>query len=58
MGTLVAILAILFASLFVIIPLIEKYGTEKSEEELAGMSKYMVPLMVVLILATAFRFFF
>lgn len=58
MQTLILILAALFASLFIAIPLIEKYSTEKSPEELAKMSRYMVPLFVLLIIASAARYFF
>ncbi len=58
MQTLLLILAALFASLFIAIPLIEKYGTEKSDEELSKMSRYMIPLFMILIIASAARFFF
>ena len=39
MTVLISILAILFLTLIVGIPLIEKYSTEKSDEELARMSR-------------------
>ncbi len=58
MQTLILILAALFASLFIAIPLIEKYGTEKTPEELNRMSRYMVPLFVLLLIASAARYFF
>ncbi|MBQ14024.1 MAG: hypothetical protein CMQ17_06460 [Gammaproteobacteria bacterium] len=57
MGVLFAIIAILFASLFLIIPLVEKYGTERSPEELQKISRFITPLMVILIIAMAIRFF-
>lgn len=58
MTVLISILAILFLTLIVGIPLIEKYSTEKSEEELARMSRYMVPLMFILIIGWIVRYFF
>lgn len=58
MQTLILILAALFASLFIAIPLIEKYSTEKTPEELNRMSRYMVPLFILLIIASAARYFF
>jgi hypothetical protein len=58
MQTLILILAALFASLFIAIPLIEKYSTEKTPEELNRMSRYMVPLFVLLLIASAARYFF
>lgn len=57
MTVLLSILAILFLVLVIGIPLIEKYSTEKSDEELAKLTRYMPALMVVLIIAMAFRYF-
>ena len=57
MTVLLSILAILFLVLVVGIPLIEKYSTEKSDEELGKMTRYMPALMVVLIIAMAIRYF-
>ncbi|HJN94475.1 MAG: hypothetical protein CMQ15_00595 [Gammaproteobacteria bacterium] len=58
MGTLIAILAVLFLTLIIGLPLLEKYGTEKSPEELNKLARYITPLMIILILASAARFFF
>jgi hypothetical protein len=57
MSVLIIILAILFASLFILIPLLEKYGKEKSPEELQKITRLLPPLMVVLFIAMAFRYF-
>lgn len=57
MTVLLAILAILFVVLAVGIPLIEKYSSEKSDAELAKITRYMPALMVVLVIAMAFRYF-
>ena len=58
MGTLIAILAVLFLTLIIGLPLLEKYGTEKSPEVLNKLARYITPLMIILILASAARFFF
>lgn len=58
MPVIVIILAILFATLAIGIPLIEKYSTEKSEEELSRMTRYMTPLIFIMIIAMAVRYFF
>jgi chromate transport protein ChrA len=57
MPVIVIILAILFATLIIGIPLIEKYSKEKSSEELQKITRYMTPLMIVLLIAAAFRYF-
>lgn len=57
MTVLLGILGILFLVLIVGIPLIEKYSKPKSDEELAKLSRYFLPLMVILVIATAIRYF-
>jgi len=57
MPVIVIILAILFATLIIGIPLIEKYSTEKSEEQLQKITRYMVPLMILLLIGAAVRYF-
>ncbi len=57
MTVLLSILAILFLVLIVGIPLIEKYSTEKSDEELGKMTRYMPALMGILIIGMAIRYF-
>ena len=56
MGVLIAILAILFISLFILIPLLEKYGKERSPEELQNITRWVISLMIILIIATAIRY--
>ena len=56
MGALLAILATLFAVLFIIVPLLEKYGKERSPEELQSITRWGMPLMVMLIIAMAVRY--
>ncbi len=57
MGVLIAIVATLFASLFIIIPLLEKYGKESSPEELQKITRWMTPIMTIMIIAMAIRYF-
>ena len=57
MTVLLSILAILFLVLTVGLPLIEKYSTEKSDEELGKITRYMPALMAVLIIGVALRYF-
>jgi hypothetical protein len=57
MTVLLSILAILFLVLAVGLPLIEKYSTEKSDEELGKITRYMPALMAVLIIGIALRYF-
>ena len=56
MGILIAILAILFVSLFILVPLLEKYGKERSPQELHNITRWMIPLMIILIIAMAIRY--
>jgi|TARA_B110000208_G_scaffold81394_1_gene103827 hypothetical protein len=57
MPVIVIILAILFATLIIGIPLIEKYSKEKSSEELQKINRFMTPLMIIFLIAAAFRYF-
>ena len=57
MPVIIIILAILFATLIIGIPLIEKYSTEKSEEQLQKITRYMIPLMILLLIGSAVRYF-
>lgn len=55
---LIGILAVLFAVLAIGLPLLEKYGKERSDGELSKMARYMTPLMIIMLLAMAARYFF
>ncbi len=56
MNVLIIILAILFATLLILIPLLEKYGRERSPEELQKISRLLTPLMIIMLIAIAVRF--
>lgn len=57
MTVLLSILGVLFLVLIVGIPLIEKYSKPKTDEELAKITRFFPALMVILIIATAIRYF-
>ena len=56
MNVLIGIIGIVFTSLFILVPLLEKYGTEKTPEELHKITRFMTPLMVIMLIVMAFRF--
>ena len=57
MTTLITILALLFAALFIVVTLTEKYGN-RDPEQTAKLSRYIMPLVVLLILAQVIKFAF
>ncbi|MDE0733851.1 MAG: hypothetical protein OSB72_12435 [Gammaproteobacteria bacterium] len=57
MTVLVGIIVILFATLFLLVPMLEKHGRERSPDELQKISRWMTPLMVIMIIALAIRYF-
>jgi hypothetical protein len=57
MTVLVGIIVILFATLFLLVPMLEKHGRERSPDELQKISRWMTPLMVIIIIAMAIRYF-
>ena len=57
MTVLVGIIVILFATLFLLVPMLEKHGRERSPDELQKISRRMTPLMVIMIIALAIRYF-
>lgn len=48
--TLLIILAVLFATLFLVIPLIEKSKVRISDEETAKISRWIWPLIMILLI--------
>jgi len=57
MTTLITILALLFAALFIVVKLTEKYGS-RDNEQTAKLSRYILPLVALLILAQVIKFAF
>ncbi|AFP29847.1 hypothetical protein [Marinobacter sp. BSs20148] len=58
METLLIILAVLFVALIVILPLVEKYAPKGESRDYGNLTRFIFPLMVVLILAQMIRHFF
>lgn len=57
MLNLFLIITVLFASLAIIVTLLEKYGSEPSPEKLARLSRWIVPLVALAIVLQAIRYF-
>ena len=58
METLLIILAVLFVALIVILPLVEKYASKGESRDYGNLTRFIFPLMAVLILAQMIRHFF
>jgi hypothetical protein len=58
METLLIILAVLFVALIVILPLVEKYAPKGESRDNGNLTRFIFPLMAVLILAQMIRHFF
>ncbi len=52
------ILVVLFAALFVIVPLVEKYGKRHSPEELGKISRYAMALIALILVLQLILFMF
>lgn len=57
MLNLILIITVLFATLAIIVTVLEKYGTEPSPEKLQRLSRWMVPLIALAIVLQAIRYF-
>lgn len=57
MTTLITILALLFAALFILVTLAEKYGN-RDPEQTAKLSRYIMPLVALLIVAQLIKYAF
>ena len=56
--TVLVILAVLFIALIVIVPLLERSKTRISDESVAKMSRWVLPLLLVLALVQFFMYMF
>jgi heme O synthase-like polyprenyltransferase len=57
MTTLITILALLFAALFILVSLTEKYGS-RDEQQTRKLSRYIIPLLIALVAAQVIKFVF
>jgi len=58
MINLLTILALLFATLFLIIALLERFGPRESSENIGKISRFIIPLIALLFVLQAIRYFF
>lgn len=58
MGTLLAILAVLFLGLIIIVPLVEKYTPKGENRDYSKITKWIIPLMALFIVQQMLRHFF
>jgi hypothetical protein len=58
MEILLIILVVLFVALIVILPLVEKYAPKGESRDYGNITRFIFPLMAVLILAQMIRHFF
>lgn len=58
MGTLLTILAVLFLALIIIIPLVEKYAPKGEAHDYSRATRWIIPLMALLIVLQMIRHFF
>lgn len=58
MLNLLTILAVLFAVLFLIVTLLERFGHRHSSEDLNKWSRWIIPLIALVFVLQALRYFF
>lgn len=55
---LLIILAVLFVALVIIVPLVERFGQRSSEESIHKMTRWIFPLLMLLMVLQAIRYIF
>jgi hypothetical protein len=58
MGTLLAILAVLFLALIIIVPLVEKYAPKGQTRDYSKITRWIIPLMALVLVLQLFRHYF
>lgn len=58
MSPLLIILLVLFVSLIVLVPLIERFGPKLNSEEMSGLRRWLLPLMILMVVVNALGYFF
>lgn len=57
MKALLIILAVLFVTLFIAIPLIERFSPNNSGEQTQRMSRWVMPLLLIMMVVQAILYF-
>ncbi|WP_100638482.1 hypothetical protein [Marinobacter salexigens] len=58
MEALLIILTVLFVALIVILPLVEKYAPKDDGQSYGNLTRFIFPLVAVLIIAQIVRYYF
>ncbi|NMT64385.1 hypothetical protein [Marinobacter orientalis] len=58
MGTLLAILAVLFLALIIIVPLVEKYAPKEEARDYSKVTRWIIPLMALALVLQLIRHYF
>ena len=58
MANLLLILGVLFVALILVVPLIERFGGKQSDQDISKLSRYILPLVALLLVLQAIRHFF
>lgn len=58
MSTLLVILGVLFLTLIIVVPLIERYAPRSEGRDYGNLTRFIFPLMAVLIIVQIVRHFF
>ncbi|MBD3655088.1 MULTISPECIES: hypothetical protein [Marinobacter] len=58
MQTLLIILAVLFAALFVLVPLLEKFSPKGKPQDYRRLSRFIFPLLALLIVLQLIAYYF
>lgn len=58
MGVLLAILAVLFLALVIIIPLIEKYASNSEQRDYSKITRWIIPMMLLVLVLQLLRHMF
>lgn len=58
MGTLLIILGVLFLTLVVLVPLLEKYASKGGQKDYSHLTRYIFPLIALLIVLQILNYYF
>ena len=58
MGTLLIILGVLFLSLIILVPLVERYASKGEAKDYSHLARYIFPLIALLIVLQILNYYF